>query len=336
MGTTLGFGEDELRRLAGPRSFERGLFYLSSVSALEIGESSITATVDGTDAYEVELTEHEDGLTGWCSCPYGQEGNFCKHCVAVGLAVLREAESVPRRRAAAASRGRQLDAWLESRDRDELLALVREHLAGDRALRHRLELRAAAAGSDLGAVRERVLGLLDTRPFARYGYVEYADARAYGLQASEAVSALRALTDTGRATEAVEVARAAITALGRTYGEIDDSDGVIGEVASALAEAHLDACRAARLDPVQTADWLVDHLLGDVNDATGIALSDYEEVLGEAETHRSERTRQPGRCGRASNERHGPPRCDKRGRGRRKRGDGSSPTTAALVPDPVQ
>ncbi|TQK51349.1 putative Zn finger protein [Streptomyces sp. SLBN-118] len=282
MGTTLGFAEDELRRLAGSKSFERGLGYLSSVSTLEIGESEITATVDGTDAYEVELTEHEDGLTGWCSCPYGQEGNFCKHCVAVGLTVLRQAESVPRQRAAAASRGRQLDAWLESLTRDELLSLVREHLAGDRCVRRRLELRAATAGGDPGAVRERVLGLLDTRPFARYGYVEYADARAYGLQAAEAVAALRTWMGTGRAAEAVEVAREAIAALGRTYGEIDDSDGVIGDVATGLAEVHLDACRAARPDVARTAEWLVDHLLGDLNDATDIALSDYEEVLGEA------------------------------------------------------
>ncbi|MER5730162.1 SWIM zinc finger family protein [Streptomyces sp. NPDC002138] len=282
MGTTRGFAEDELRRLAGSRSFERGLSYLSSVSALEIEESAITATVDGTDAYEVELTEHEDGLTGWCSCPYGQEGNFCKHCVAVGLTVLRQAESVPVQRAAAASRGRQLNAWLESRTRDELLSLVREHLAGDRDLRRRLELRAATAGGDPGAVRERVLGLLDTRPFARYGYVEYADAHAYGQQAAEAVSALRTLTETGRAADAVELAREAIAALGRTYGEIDDSDGLIGDVATGLAEVHLDACREARPDPAHTAEWLVGHLLGDLNDATGIALTDYEEVLGEA------------------------------------------------------
>ncbi|MFE3789966.1 hypothetical protein [Streptomyces goshikiensis] len=50
MRNTLGFGEDKLRRLAGSRSFDRGLGYLSSVYALEITERSITATVDGTDA----------------------------------------------------------------------------------------------------------------------------------------------------------------------------------------------------------------------------------------------------------------------------------------------
>ncbi|MFD7256199.1 SWIM zinc finger domain-containing protein [Streptomyces sp. NPDC059874] len=276
-----GFTEKDLRRLAGPRSFERGLGYLSAVSRLEIGYEAITATVDGTDAYEVELTEDEDsGLSGWCDCPYGQEGNFCKHCVAVGLAVLRQAESVPRQRSAAASRTRLLDTWLESRTREELLALVREQLADDRALRRRLELRAATAGEDTGIVRERILSLLDTRPFARYGYVEYADARAYGRQAAEAVTALRALTASGRASDAVEVAREALRALGRTYGEIDDSDGLIGAVAAGLAEAHLEACRAARPDQVETAEWLVPYLLDEVNGAADIDLFDYREVLG--------------------------------------------------------
>ncbi|WP_327382803.1 SWIM zinc finger family protein [Streptomyces sp. NBC_01207] len=73
MSNALGFGRAELRRLAGSPSFERGLEYLSAVSALEIGERTVTAAVAGTDVYEVELTEDEDGLTGWCDCPSGRE-----------------------------------------------------------------------------------------------------------------------------------------------------------------------------------------------------------------------------------------------------------------------
>ncbi|MFB6613809.1 SWIM zinc finger domain-containing protein [Streptomyces sp. NPDC085524] len=139
MTHALGFTEDDLRRLAGARSFERGLGYLSEVSRLETGDEAITATVDGSDAYEVELAEDEDGgLTGWCDCSYGREGNFCKHCVAVGLTVLGQAESVPQRRSAATARTRLLDDWL-----------------------------AVAVGADTGIVRERILSLLGTRPFAR-------------------------------------------------------------------------------------------------------------------------------------------------------------------------
>ncbi|MGW4684005.1 SWIM zinc finger family protein [Streptomyces sp. NPDC004244] len=277
-----GFDETDLRRLAGARSFERGRGYLSAVTRLEIGAESITATVDGSDSYEVELTEDGDGgLSAWCDCPYGQEGNFCKHCVAVGLTVLAQAGSVPRQRSAAASRTRALDTWLDSRTRGELLALVREQLAEDRGLRRRLELRAATAGEDVGAVRERILSLLDTRPFARYGFVERAEGRAYRRQAAEAVAALRALTAGGRSADAVRVAREALRELGRSYEEIDDSDGLIGGVATELAATHLEACRAARPDPAETAEWLVHHLLDDVHYATDIDLFDYRDVLGE-------------------------------------------------------
>ncbi|WP_413470967.1 SWIM zinc finger family protein [Streptomyces peucetius] len=277
----VGFGEDDLRALAGARSYERGLGYLDAVSGLEVGEGSVTAVVHGTDVYEVELTlGGGDGITGWCDCPYGQEGNFCKHCVAVGLSVLRRAKSIPHQRAAARARASGLEAWLTALSRDELLALVREQLAEDRRLRRRLELRAAAARSDLGTVRDRILALIDPRPFARYGYVEYADAPGYAQQVAEAADALRALTADGRAAQAVGLAEEAIRVLGEAYGEIDDSDGVVGQAAAAVAEVHLEACGVARTDPEHLAEWLVGQVLGDSNDVTDLDLLDYAEVLG--------------------------------------------------------
>ncbi|MFD4256211.1 SWIM zinc finger domain-containing protein [Streptomyces sp. NPDC058534] len=275
----VGFGEDDLRAVAGARSFERGLGYLDAVSGLEVGESSVTAVVHGTDVYEVELTLGGDDSppSGWCDCPYGQEGNFCKHCVAVGLTVLRRAKTIPHQRAAARARASGLEAWLTALSRDELLALVREQIAEDRGLRRRLELRAAAACSDLGTVRERVLALIDLRPFARY---EYADAPGYAQQVAEAAAALCALTADGRAAQAVGLAEEAIRVLGEAYGEIDDSDGVVGEAAAAVAEVHLEACAVACTDPEHLAEWLVGQVLGDGNDVTDLDPLDYAEVLG--------------------------------------------------------
>jgi uncharacterized Zn finger protein len=277
----VGFGEDDLRALAGTRSFERGLGYLDAVSGLEVGEGSLTAVVHGTDVYEVELTlGGDEGVSGWCDCPYGQEGNFCKHCVAVGLTVLRRAKTIPHQRAAARARTSGLEAWLSALSRDELLALVREQIAEDRELRRRLELRAAAARSDLGTVRERILGLIDPRPFARYGYVEYADAAGYGRQVAEAAAALGALTAGGQAAQAVGLAEEAIRVLGEAYGEIDDSDGVVGQAAAAVAEAHLEACGVARPDPEQLAEWLAGTVLDGSNDVTDLDPLDYADVLG--------------------------------------------------------
>ncbi|MEV5944690.1 hypothetical protein [Streptomyces sp. NPDC051994] len=281
MARELGFAEDDLLARAGQRSFERGRGYLDAVSGLEVGDGWITATVHGTEAYEVELTEdREGGILGECDCPYGQEGHFCKHCVAVGLTVLRQASAIPRQRAAAAKRSAGLDAWLKALSHDELLALLREQIAHDRGLRRRLELRAASARSDMAVVRERVMALLDVRPFARYGYVEYEDAGAYAEQAAEAVDALRTLAAGDRAHEAMLLAREAIRTLSQTYGDIDDSDGVVGDVGRDLADVHLQACGTARPDPVETAEWLVQHLLSELNDVTDIDPVDYRKVLG--------------------------------------------------------
>ncbi|MDW4910657.1 hypothetical protein RB628_36380 [Streptomyces sp. ADMS] len=281
--TVVGFGEDDLRTLAGVRSFERGLGYLDAVTGLEVGEGSVTAVVHGTDIYEVELSLGGDtGISGWCDCPYGQEGNFCKHCVAVGLTVLRQAEAIPRQRSAARARASGLQAWLTALSRDELLALVREQIGEDRELRRRLELRAAAAHSDTDAVRDRILVLIDPRPFARYGYIEYADATGYARQVEEAADALRALASGGSAARAVGLAEEAIRALGQAYEEVDDSDGVVGQAVAAVAGAHLEACGVACPDPERLAEWLVSQVLGDRNDATDLDPLDYAHVLGPA------------------------------------------------------
>src|ERR1019366_3074549 len=125
------FGEADLRRVAGERSFGRGLGYLDAVGDLETGVDQVTATVYGTDAYEVVLDLDDGGVTGESSCPHGQEGFFCKHLVAVGLTVLGQAGDVPAQRVAAAAKARSLESWLEGLSRDDLFTLVREQVRQD-------------------------------------------------------------------------------------------------------------------------------------------------------------------------------------------------------------
>ncbi|BBC30414.1 uncharacterized protein SGFS_017080 [Streptomyces graminofaciens] len=277
-----GLTKANLKSLSGVRSFERGLGYLDAVSGVEIGDGWVTATVHGTERYEVELTlDGPGGLSGECDCPYGQEGHFCKHLVAVGLTVLAQRENLPRQRKSARDRAHGLDAWLSTLTKDELLALVREQIGEDRQLRRRMELRAASARGDLAGVRARIRELFDIGPFAQYGYVEYSDARAYADQARQAVSAIGALTGSGRAADAITLAREAMKLLAEAGESVDDSDGWLGQIGSALADAHLDACRAERPDPEELSQWLVGHMLGDLDDLTGIDPLDYEDVLGE-------------------------------------------------------
>ncbi|MFD8303997.1 SWIM zinc finger domain-containing protein [Streptomyces sp. NPDC059690] len=272
-----------LKALAGTRSFERGQGYLNAVTGVEVGDGWVTATVHGTERYAVELNlDSPQGVRGACDCPYGLEGNFCKHLVALGLTVLAQRDSLPRQREAARQREQTLNTWLSTLSKDELLALVREQIDQDRQLRRRLELRAAGAHGDLAAVRSRIRELLDIGPFAQYGYVEYADARAYADQAVQVAAAIDAVTEAGHGDEAITMAVEAMQLLTQAADCVDDSDGGLGQVGACLAEAHLNACRIARPDPEKLARWLVQQALGDFDGITDIDPLDYEDVLGEA------------------------------------------------------
>jgi uncharacterized Zn finger protein len=286
MASAFGFSADDLLSLAGSRSFAKAQRYLDAVARLEPTETGVTATVYGGDAYEVSLTfGDDDGVSGHCDCPYGTEGHFCKHCVAVGLAVLRRSPDLREEQAAAAARGRRLDTWLEALPRDRLLALLREQIADNRDLRRRLEMRAMAeqadADLDIAALRAQIRPLLDTAPFARYGYVEYAEAAGYAAHVGEVASVLRSLTASGRASYAVTLARESIELLYEVYEQIDDSGGAMGEAAAALEAAHREACAAADIDPVETAEWLAGHMLGDWSHLPEIDLGDYWPLLND-------------------------------------------------------
>ena len=273
------FREADLRHAAGDKSYGRGLEYLDAVRNLEIGAEQITATVHGTDAYEVVLIPDGAGVTGECSCPHGQEGFFCKHLVAVGLTVLRQAENLPQQRAAAAAKAQALDSWLDGLSRADLLTLVREQVRADRDLRRRLELRAAAA--DPGDMQARVQELLDVYEVSRRGYIEYSDAKAYSTQIDQVVDVIDGLTDAGQAAAAVSVARYALQVVTDALGRADDSDGYIGGSARELAAAHAQACATADVDQVELAWWLAGFVLGEGDRLTNFGVEDYGEALGD-------------------------------------------------------
>ncbi len=88
------FTEDDLRALAGAKSYARGEGYLDAVANLRSVPGGFAATVHGTEAYRVRLLGAEgEGVSGTCDCPMGEGGAFCKHLVAVGLVLLIDPES---------------------------------------------------------------------------------------------------------------------------------------------------------------------------------------------------------------------------------------------------
>ena len=76
-------------RLAGERTFRRGLQYVGDGRVLvsSRGGGMLTATVTGTDSYEVRVGFGQAGLEHSCTCPVGVDGRFCKHLVAAVVEV---------------------------------------------------------------------------------------------------------------------------------------------------------------------------------------------------------------------------------------------------------
>jgi SWIM zinc finger len=88
-----------LQEFAGPRIYQRGVTYWEDhlVENFNASKHLISAQVQGTELYDVELwIEAEgDGLESFCDCLSFEDGDFCKHCVAVGLTWLAHNQSPP-------------------------------------------------------------------------------------------------------------------------------------------------------------------------------------------------------------------------------------------------
>lgn len=85
-----------LKKLASEVYFERGVGYYNAghVVQLRAAGNGITARVQGSEPvpYLVRFWHEKQKLQWGCACPLGDEGAFCKHLVAVGLAYLAGGE----------------------------------------------------------------------------------------------------------------------------------------------------------------------------------------------------------------------------------------------------
>ncbi len=275
-----------LRRLAGPRSFERGEGYAAdgAVGALAEDDAAgvVAARVRGTDTYRVRLWAEGATLAFSCTCPVGADGACCKHCVAVGLVWLE-------RRDGAAEEG--------SRGSAVTMAYVRAHLAGqpkealvellvaqameDDRLRRRLCLEVASTAARVGD-RPGVAGLRTLIDEAARvdGYLDYDQTYDYAAGVDNVIDALETLLDKGHTASAVELVEHAIDTVEASMGAVDDSDGHVGGLLARLAELHLAACEQADLDPVELAGRLFARELNGNTDTFFGALATYAEVLG--------------------------------------------------------
>lgn len=263
---------DALRDFAGPTIYSRGESYFrhGAVSRLRDAGSKVSARVEGTELYEVELWTDGDELQYDCTCPHAAEGNFCKHCVAAGLAFLAERAETG---GPVAVYGR--DPW----------AMIREYLALQPP-ETLLDWLMDAAQRDDGLYRnlllkaERASGSFDlVKTFRREidNATRNADEEALG----ELVDALGELLEPDSAAALVDLAEYAIEKVEQAQERQDyyeESD--IYQIQEELGELHRRACEMARPDPVLLAERLFRYEVVQGSGNFYNSLGDYREVLG--------------------------------------------------------
>lgn len=112
-------------------------------------------------------------------------------------------------------------------------------------------------------------------------YVDYRSAYDYASGVDEALDALESLRRDGRAAKVVELAEYAMEEIEEALNHVDDSDGFMSGALARAQELHLEACRAARPDPVELAERLFELELGSSFDACSGAYATYADILGE-------------------------------------------------------
>jgi uncharacterized Zn finger protein len=271
----LPYSVNDILTLAGRASYDRGVDYIDNVADMVVNGNLVTAAVSGRDVYDVTLNLRH-GLAGDCDCPWGEEGNFCKHCVAVALIHLYQAEhGTPITTATGNGTDADgLDDYLASLDHADLVTLLLDAADRDPALRQRLELQSVTQAG-MSVDEDRAIAQID-RLLVVDDYVEYRQASDYADRVADVTAMLAKVPD----GNVVMLVQYALRRLAEAYNSIDDSSGNVGGAAAELADLHAQIVAETRPDPIALADWLLDFLTSGYS-APELGLESYADPLGE-------------------------------------------------------
>lgn len=234
-----------LRALAGDKAFQRGERYYAEgrVRIVQRSADSVAGEVSGTHVYRSSLAWEDGHISHACNCPVGDDGECCKHVVALALAAEQAAgKRVAKVKAAVSDLSGFLHgqpaAWLA----DMLLALSRDFPE----IQRRLQVQQQLAGAvDPAALKKSISALL-----GRARFMDYRQSREYAHKLQELSGLFRQLLSAGKANICVPLCEYALERLFSIYGQSDDSSGAIRGELHSIGGLYLEACSlAAGNDP---------------------------------------------------------------------------------------
>jgi len=263
-----------LLEMAGPTYFARGEDYFKRGLVENLSEFNgvISAVVAGTEDYQVKLRAEQGTLDYSCTCPLGENQEFCKHCVATGLEWMDQKKSQDHTKAIE-SREEMIRKYLASREKSALIEMISKQAENYPEFQDQLLIKAAVAsgkGADLKSYRS----LIDRA--TRVGdFIDYYQMPRFARKIHNLIDGLENLLEQGLAAETMELAEHCLKKVEKAIHQADDSDGHLDEILERLEELHLWACGKSKPDPEELARRLFEWEMS----------SDWEVFLGAAERY---------------------------------------------------
>lgn len=266
---------------------ERGYRYYSenAVGNLDISADMIRADVTGSEDYEVEISLDDDGGVAemYCSCPYADDGRYCKHMAAVlyeweenpEVDDLAKKEADPDRdlfitactREAYDRKVKAIEKLVENADIGVVRSYLTSVLAENEKLLVRFNgiVRRGADEVDVKRYMEQVDRIADCY-LGRDRFISYYEAGSFISELLDILEEdVRRMIDNGQCGSAFQLANHIFMLAGSV--DMDDSDGGTGMLADRIYGLWQELLEKA--DPEvkkEMFQWFTTHLDGSVID----------------------------------------------------------------------
>jgi len=261
------------KKLFSSGTLDKGHDYYNEgfVDELRLEKDTLTATVQGTDEYNVRIRLKNGSISGmFCSCPYAEDGNNCKHMAAVLYQWeedknddgLKEGDT---KNDSAAENN--VASLVISADSDLVKKFLTQILIDDDKLwlRFKSMVVSGVSAEDMKKYKDHVNKIV-RKYSGRHDYIDYSTAYDFTREISEfLVDIVSIMTDNKNYREAFELTNHVFLTIADV--EMDDSDGGSGEIASQCFDIWVDILNNVDAqDKASMFSWFTDHLDGSVID----------------------------------------------------------------------
>jgi len=248
---------------------QRGYAYYidQQVSELTVTGKTISASVSGSETYQVEIELNDEGIEYMsCDCPYFEGGDNCKHLAAVFYS-LQHSESEQSKASGVKSELDVVGELLASLTYDELFSFLQEELCSNSALqfkfkaafqhRDKTSRESSSYLQHIDSVFELHLG--------RRGYIEYDKAIDFELAVGELLSSVRRLIENEQYETSFTILKHLISKLSGLG--IDDSLGTTATIMNEVVELFA-LIITGHSEPTYSMvfEWLCANLDGAIDD----------------------------------------------------------------------